>query len=134
MKLDNKILKFLLDEQLPPRNLLRMNKRGGFNIRHICHDYKQCGISDHEVLIRAEKEERILVTGDKDFLKTRQIHKNTAIVKFDKSLTSKEIDYLFIKLVKKYKNRDDYKGKILSVSKYFIEEHFSYGKNKRINF
>lgn len=132
MKSDERILKFLLDEQLPPRHLLRMNKRSRFNIRHICHDYKCCGITDHAVLKRAEKEKRILVTGDNDFLKTRQIHKNTAIVKFDKSLTPAEIDSLFTKLIGKYKNKNDYLGKILSISKRCVEEHYSWGETKKI--
>ncbi|MFY9461985.1 MAG: DUF5615 family PIN-like protein [Candidatus Sungiibacteriota bacterium] len=134
MSVEDNNLEFLLDEQMPPRkNLPRLNKRSRFNLRHICHDYKQCGLDDQRVLKIAESQGRIFVTGDADFLKQRQIQKKTAIIKFDKRFTAKEIDNFFLKLVNKFKTREYYQGRILTVTRKFILEHNFGGKQKRYN-
>ena len=59
--------KMLLDEHLPPRQLLsRLNKR--FDIKHIKHDLHHGGMDDALIHALAVEQERIILTSNvKDF-------------------------------------------------------------------
>ena len=106
-----------------------MNKRSSFNIRHITHDYGSSGLPDKDVLARARKEGRILVTQDGDFVKSRQIQKNTGVVKIMGGIAATEIDDLLCKLVEKFDKQEDYLGKIICVNRRGGEILTSKGKS-----
>lgn len=101
----------------PKKKLPRMNKRSSFNIRHITHDHGLSGLPDKDVLARARKENRILVTQDGDFVKLRQIQKNIGLVKIIGGISATEIDDLLCKLVKKFDKQEDYLRKIICVNR-----------------
>ncbi len=101
----------------PKKKLLRINRRSSFNIRHITHDYDLSGLPDKDVLARARKEGRILITQDADFVKPRQIQDNVGIIKIIGGLTANEIDDLLCKLVKKFNTQEYYLGKIICINR-----------------
>ena len=125
---------FLLDEGMPPKKLLRLNKRSGFNIKHITHDYGRSGLADAKILQIAEKQERILVTVDWDFNKKRRIQKKTAIIKIKGGLIAKETDELFCKVVKLFPKKEDYLGKFISASKDGVTVTDYLGKKKTLKY
>ena len=84
----------------PKKKLPRMNRRSSFNIRHIVHDYGLSGLPNKDVFARARKEERILITQDVDFVKSRQIQNNMGVIKIIGGLATSEIDELLCRLVK----------------------------------
>jgi len=94
-----------------------MNRRSSLNIRHITHDYSLSGLPDKDVLARARKEKRILITQDGDFVKPRQIQNNTGVVKTIGGLMAIEIDDVLSKLIKKFNHQEDYLGKIICVNR-----------------
>ena len=102
---------------MPPRKKLpRINRRSSFNIRHITHDYGLSGLPDKDVMARARKEGRILVTQDSDFVKPRQIQNNMGVVKIIGGITATEIDDLLCQLVKKFNRQEDYLGRIICIN------------------
>ena len=109
-----------------------MNKRSSFNIRHITHDYGLSGLPDKDVLARARKENRILVTQDGDFVKVRQIQNNIGLVKIIGGISTTEIDDLLCKLVKKFNKQDDYLGRIICINHKGGEMLTSEGKHSFI--
>ena len=106
-----------------------MNRRSSFNIRHITHDYGLSGLPDKDVLARARKENRILVTQDGDFVKARQIQNKIGLVKIIGGTTITEIDDLLCRLVKKFDKQEDYLGKIICVNHKGGEVLTSQGKS-----
>ena len=93
-----------------------MNKRGSCNLKHITHDHKKSGLEDFKVLAWAGKENRVLITHDKFFLKQRSIQKKTAVVKISGGAMAQEIDERLMKLVKKFPNQEDYLGRVITIT------------------
>lgn len=131
-KQDSKI-RLLLDEAMPSKKLLRLNKRSNFNIKHIKEIYKMGGMTDKEVLRLAVQQNRVLVTLDYFFIKESQIQRNNAVVKIsgvknDLHTMNKRLS----NLGEYYKKTEDFMGKLITITSNEIKEVDYEGKRKTI--
>ena len=73
-------MKFLTDENIAV-NVLQSLRTAGHDVKDIKEE-KLYGVSDHIILELANKENRILVTHDKDFACFTQKHKGIILLRF----------------------------------------------------
>ena len=77
-------VKFLTDENVSPK-IIKVMRTKGYDVRDIKEE-KLFGISDHQVLVLANKENRTIITYDKDFANLRnhplQSHKGVILLRY----------------------------------------------------
>ena len=93
-------LKFLTDENISP-SLVNALRSRGYDVKDI-KEKKLFGISDNEVIILAFKENRIIITHDKDFANLLNYssikHKGVILLRF-KNQSPKNVIGLFIPIL-----------------------------------
>ena len=120
-KRKNESLKILLDENIVDIKLLaRLKSRASVNVKQIKGEQK--GIKDKCVLEIAQKEHRVVITGDKDFKKGKPA-KNAGIIYIKNChlLSIAELQHRIIKTTERVPVLKDYVGKIMKAGENSIE-------------
>lgn len=77
-------VKILTDENVSPK-IVKVMRTQGYDVKDIKEE-KLFGVSDHQVLILANKEKRTIITYDKDFANLRnhplQSHKGVVLLRY----------------------------------------------------
>lgn len=98
-------MKFLADENIE-KPLVDFLRSKGFDVLYVCEQHKS--ISDEEVLYLSNREERVLLTNDKDFgeliFLQRKISAGIVLIRLFSEDTSDKI-VLFDKLLEEYSNK-----------------------------
>lgn len=106
--------KFLLDEGLPPRKVLKSCNQT-WNIKHVRDDFGLGGATDIAVFEVAKKENRILITfNTKDFRKLLSKH-DPSILDISSKIPTDKLDALIMKQVMSL-GSSDLNGKIFKVT------------------
>lgn len=98
-------MKFLVDESVEYRVVLDLKEKG-FDIASVASDFPS--LKDKRVLSRAEREERILITNDKDFgeliFRQKLPHKGVILLRLPDETAQAKIEKLDF-LLKSYGNK-----------------------------
>jgi predicted nuclease of predicted toxin-antitoxin system len=115
------MIKFISDENISPALIKAIRKRG-FNVKDIKED-GMFGTSDDEILKVANKENRIVISHDKDFanlINNRQLpHKGVILLRFIDQSPNNAIKH-FIPLLDS-KTKDRFKNNLVVVSEGFVK-------------
>jgi len=115
------MIKFISDENIAP-TLVKAIRKKGFDIKDIKEE-KMFGIGDDEVLKFANKENRIVISHDKDFanlIKNRLLpHKGVILLRFMNQSPDNFMKHFIPLLDSEIKNR--FKNNLVIISEGFVK-------------
>lgn len=115
------MIKFLTDENISP-SLIKAIRRKGYDVKDI-KELKRFGISDNDVLNIANKEDRIILTHDKDFANLLNFpltsHRGVILLRFVDQSPNNVIKHFMPVLDSKLKNK--FKNSLVIITEYFIK-------------
>jgi|SRR3989338_4033349 len=115
------MIKFLSDENISPA-LIKATRKKGFDVKDIKEE-KMFGTGDEEILNMANKENRIVISHDKDFanlINNRLLpHKGVILLRFINQSPDNVIKHFISLLDSKIKDR--FKNNLVVISEGFVK-------------
>jgi predicted nuclease of predicted toxin-antitoxin system len=110
------MLKFVIDEDIP-RSTGRILKKRSYDVRDI-RDYELRGAEDEEIYEFAQREQAVILTGDRGFGNILRFplgkHCGIAIAHFPNEMPTGEINRLLVKSLAGL-SEDDFKGNLIII-------------------
>lgn len=108
--------KFVIDEDMP-RSTGRILKQRGYNVKDI-RDYGLRGVRDEEVYQFAQREQAVLLTGDRGFGNILHFplgkHFGIVIAHFPDEMPTTEMNHYLMERLKEL-SEDDFKGNLIII-------------------